>query len=77
MFNIQHFKISEVQNLKTSKTQNLKIFEFWDFEILNFYNSGAALGIGAASFASVRAKIERKARRHRRNAQVNWLMTNG
>ena len=51
MFNIQHFKISEVQNLKTSKTQNLKIFEFWYFEILNFYNSGAALGIGAASFA--------------------------
>ena len=48
MFNIQHFKISEVQNLKTSKTQNLKIFEFWYFEILNFYNSGAALGIGAS-----------------------------
>ena len=37
---------------KTSELQKLRILRFLISEILNFYNSGAALGIGAASFWS-------------------------
>ena len=38
---------------KTSELQKLRILRFLISEILNFYNSGAALGIAAASFAKL------------------------
>ena len=41
---------------KTSELQKLRILRFLISEILNFYNSGAALGIGAASFWSAAEK---------------------
>ena len=41
------------QNLRNSELQKLRILRFLISEILNFYNSWAALGIGAASFASI------------------------
>ena len=41
------------QNLRNSELQKLRILRFLISEILNFYNSGAALGIAAASFAKL------------------------
>ncbi|MBR5215890.1 MAG: hypothetical protein IKV80_06680 [Bacteroidales bacterium] len=53
MFQIKKVEISTFFYLKlrNSEIQNLKILRFLISEILNFYNSCAALGIGAASFA--------------------------
>ena len=49
----QVFLLKKIKKNKCLIFSILKSQKFWGFEILNFYNSGAALGIGAASFAKL------------------------